>query len=278
MGYSFDWFYRGRVRGTTRVPLRIIIFIIVLLMVLVSGGLTGYYYYTKYKKAAELAKAKQQAAMQLQQKKDSIHSFYEAALKGADVAVFMQLYDEILRSRQPIVMAGFSEDNFSCSTDSCQFSYLANDNAVFSVQQKWFRQQSYSPSFSQNSMDFTAIPSALDHNALLEAFNQHQPISLVGCTDLLNYIYGYNSMVAAERRFTLTELPASSVIGTEDALVGNAENYGLLAGKWQLSLPDNYVSVASFWQQRPYSSSFIFQSVAGKKGTLDINGTFLCKK
>ncbi len=246
-----------------------------MILVAAVGGGAWYHFHAK---AVEKEEQERQAAIALQQKRTNIHNFYATALKGADARGFLALYTEILNSRQPIELAGFREDSFSCTTDSCSFSYLAGENTVFSVQDKRFRNEDYAPSFSQESVDYTGIPSEMGSNPVLEAFNRQGKISEPACNDILNYVYSYNSLVEAGQRFTLKVLPASSVSADEESLPDNPDNHGLLAGEWQVSLPDNYVSVHEFWQNRPYSSSFIFQSVAGKQGILDISGTLLCKK
>ncbi|EHJ3658861.1 hypothetical protein J9T75_004124 [Salmonella enterica] len=268
----YNWLYRDTLSSRGRT---VLLFGGVVALVAVVGGGTWYHFHAK---AVEKEEQARQAATVLQQKRTNIHKFYTTALTGTDARGFLSLYTEILRSRQPIALTGFREDSFSCSADNCSFSYLAGENTVFSVQDKLFRGESYAPSFSQNSVDYTSIPSGMNSNPVLEVFNQQGKISEPACNDILNYVYSYNSLVDTGQRFTLTELPASSVSADEDALPGNPDNHGLLAGKWQVSLPDDYVSVHSFWQNRPYSSSFIFQSVAGKQGILDISGTFLCKK
>ncbi|ELD4018707.1 hypothetical protein QI600_004594 [Salmonella enterica] len=268
----YNWLYRDTLSSRGRTAF---LFGGVVVLVAVVGGGIWYYFHAK---AVEREEQERQDAVVLQQKRTNIHNFYTAALTGADVRGFLALYTEILKSRQPIELTGFKEDNFSCTTDSCSFSYLTGDSTVFSVQNKWFRGTSYTPSFSQDSVDYTGIPSEMNSNPELGLFNRQANISEPACNDILNYIYSYNSLVDAGRRFILKTLPTSSVSADEASLPGNPDNHGLLAGQWQVSLPDNYVSVFSFWQDRPYSSSFIFQSVAGKKGILDISGTFLCKK
>lgn len=268
----YNWLYRDTLSSRGRLAL---LFGSVVVLLAAVGGGTWYYFHAK---TVEKEEQIRRAAAALQQKRTNIHTFYTTALTGADARGFLALYTEILRSRQPIEMAGFSEDTFNCTTDSCSFSYLAGENTVFSVQDKLFRSVSYAPSFSQDSVDYAGIPSEMNGNPVLEAFNRQAKISEPACNDVLNYVYSYNSLVDAGLRFTLTELPSSSVSTDEESLPENPDNHGLLAGKWQVSLPDNYVSVHSFWQNRPYSSSFIFQSVTGKKGILDISGTFLCKK
>ncbi|EMU8144892.1 hypothetical protein AAAM04_001444 [Salmonella enterica] len=268
----YNWLYRDTLSSHGRTAL---LFGGVVVLVAAVGGGTWYYFHAK---AVEKEEQTSRAAAALQQKRTNIHKFYTTALTGADARGFLALYTEILNSRQPIELAGFREDSFSCTAESCSFSYQAGENTVFSVQDKVFRGESYAPSFSQESVDYAGIPSDMNSNPVLEAFNRQQKISEPACNDVLNYVYSYNSLVDTSRRFTLTALPASSVSADEASLPGNPDNHGLLAGKWQVSLPDNYVSVFSFWQDRPYSSSFIFQSVAGKQGILDISGTFLCKK
>ncbi|EAO0165643.1 hypothetical protein G3601_005371 [Salmonella enterica] len=268
----YNWLYRDTLSSRGRTAL---LFGGVVVLVAAVGGGTWYYFHAKAMEKEEQAR---QAAEALQQKRTNIHNFYTTALTGADVRGFLSLYTEILHSRQPVTLSGFREDSFSCTTDSCSFSYLSGENTVFSVQDKVFRGKSYAPSFSLNSVDYSGIPSGMNSNPELEAFNRQQKISEPDCNDVLNYVYSYNSLAEADRRFTLKELPASSVSADEDSLPGNPDNHGLLAGKWQVSLSDNYVSVFSFWRNQPYASSFIFQSVAGKQGILDISGTFLCKK
>ncbi len=268
----YNWFYWDTLSSHGRTAL---LFGGVVALVAAVGGGTWYYFHAKN---VEKEEQDRQAAAALQQKRTNIHNFYTTVLTGTDARGFLALYSEILRSRQPIEMTGFSLNTFSCTKDDCSFSYKAGENTVFSVQDKWFRDVSYAPSFSQESVDYTGIPSGMNRNPVLDAFNRQQKISEPVCNDVLNYVYSYNSLVETGRRFILTELPSSSVSTDEDSLPGNPDNHGLLVGKWQVSLPDDYVSVFSFWRDRPYSSSFIFQSVAGKQGNLDISGTFLCKK
>lgn len=248
----------------------------VVVIVAALGGGAWYWFHAKAEAEAERAR---QATAALQQKRASIHTFYTAALTGADIQGFLQLYGEILQSRQPIELSGFSEDSFSCTTGSCDFSYKAGENTVFSIQQKRFRGTDYPATFSQDSVDYTGIPSQMNSNPVLDAFNHRQrKITEPVCNDILNYFYSYNSLADPGRRFTLTELPVSSVTSDEDALPGNPENLGLLVGKWSVSLPDSPLSVFSFWKDRPYAPAFIFQSVTKKNNTIDISGTFLCKK
>ncbi|EAO2872878.1 hypothetical protein GJ179_11450 [Salmonella enterica subsp. enterica] len=268
----YNWLYRDTLSSRGRMAL--LFGGTVILVAAVVGG-TWYFFHAK---TVEKAEEEQRAAAVLQQKRKNIHNFYTSALTGTDGQGFLALYTEILHSRQPIALAGFREDNFSCTTDTCSFSYQAGESTVFSVQDKRFRNVSYAPSFSQNSVDYAGIPSGMNTNPVLDAFNRQEKISEPACNDILNYVYSYNSLVDVSRRFTLTELPASTVSSDEESLPGNPDNHGLLTGKWRVSLPDEYVSVFSFWRNQPYASSFIFQSVAGKQGMLDISGTLLCKK
>ncbi|HAT1681639.1 TPA: hypothetical protein I8Y21_002303 [Klebsiella oxytoca] len=271
-GSLYNWLYRDTLSSRGRMAL---LFGTVVVLVAAVGGGTWYWFHTQ---ALEKEEQARQAQAAIQQKKNSIHAFYTSALSGADVQGFLGLYGEILRSRQTIELSGFTEDSFFCDTGNCKFSYLAGNNTVFNIQQKLFRNVLYPATFSANSVDYDGIPSGMGTNPTLTAFSQQAKIDEPVCNDMLNYLYSYNSLVDAGRRFTLTELPTSSVSADEASLPGNPENYGLLVGKWSVSLPDNYVSVFSFWRDRPYSSSFIFQSVAGTKGVLNISGTFLCKK
>ncbi|HFW4797856.1 TPA: hypothetical protein ACIBS5_003264 [Salmonella enterica subsp. diarizonae serovar 60-67:z35:-] len=268
----YNWLYRDTLSSRGRVAL---LFSSVVVLIAAGGGGIWYWFHAQ---AVEKEEKAQQAAAALQQKRVNIHTFYTTALTGADTRNFLRLYTEILFSRQPIEMTGFREDSFNCTTDNCSFSYKAGENTVFSVQDKLFRGRAYAPSFSQDSVDYSGIPSDMNNNPVLEAFNHQEEISEPVCNDVLNYVYSYNSLVDTSQQFILKELPASSVSADEKSLQGNPDNHGLLVGKWQVSLPDNYVSVFSFWQGRPYSSSFIFQSVVGRQGILDISGTFLCKK
>lgn len=272
MNPLYNWLYRGSLSSRGRLAL------LFAGGVGLAGAIGGGVWYSFHARGVE---AQQQAARQataIQNRKTAIHNFYHAALTGADARGFLALYTEILRSRQPVALSGFLQDAFSCTPDSCSFSWLSGERTVFSVQDLWFREASYPPSFSQDSVEYRDIPSGMNSNPLLEAFTRQSAISAPGCNEILNYLYSYNSLVEAGRRFTLTALPASTVSADEEAVPGNPENYGLLAGKWSVSLDDNYVSVFSFWRDRPYSSSFIFQSVTGKQGIVDISGTFLCKK
>lgn len=270
----YNWLYRDTLSSRGRMAM---LFGGVVVTVAVLGGGTWYWFHAKAEAEAEQAR---QVAAALQQRKTNIHTFYTTALTGTGIQGFLNLYGEILQSRQPIELSGFSEDSFSCTTDSCDFSYKAGENTVFSIQQKRFRGTDYPATFSQSTVDYTGIPSRMNSNPVLDAFNRREKITEPDCNDILNYIYSYNSLADAGRRFTLTALPSSSVTADEAGLPGNPENYGLLAGKWSVTLSDNYLSVFSFWKDRPYATAFIFQSVAKKANmnTIEISGTFLCKK
>lgn len=271
----YNWLYKSALPA--RIKFFILSGILFVLVVMLAGG-GWYWHHSRQQEQEELAR---QQAEALQRKRDNIHAFYLNALTGGSISDFLSLYGEILKSRIPVEMTGFTESGFSCGTETCNFTYSPGDT-VFNVQEKVFRGESWSASFSQDSVEYQGIPSGMGSNTLLTEFSQHQKISVPVCNDVLNYIYTWNSLSMNSSKFSLESLPSSSVEADESSLPGNAENYGLLAAQWKVSLPDNYYAVYNFWRVHPWQGIFIIKTAEKTKETakdsFDITGTFVCKK
>lgn len=269
-----DWFYKMKLSRLVRPRTLLLIVAVVVLFAVVAGG-SGYYVYQKRQEAEALRKQKLAA---VQAKRNNIHQFYETLLAGADIEGFLTLYQEITHSRYPIELTGYQETLFNCNTSTCNFSYKPKTDGVFNVQKKQFRGEKYEASFSQDTIDYQDVPSGMGENPLLLQFRQREKIDEPDCNDMLNYLYSYNSLAPKTQHFILDALPASSVLVDEAALPGNPENYGLLKADWSVTLEDNYFVVSSFWRSHPYASAFIIKSAEKINNTLNIRGTFLCKK
>lgn len=261
---------------------RTILSIVIVGLIIMVIGIAGTLYYFSYTEKKQLEENKRRQQAQIQQKTRSIIDFYSTSLSGASPRQFMQFMLEVYSSRQSIELLGFTERSYLCNSNTCNFSYELNDNTIFNIQNKVFMGKEYQPSFSENKLDFLDIPSGLNINPGLNAFHQKSPIAAPGCNDILNYLYGYNSLVPKDERFSIVTLPSSTVTSAEADLPNLPESYQLLFATWSVSIPDTYLDVVAFWERHAFLDSIIIKSVEKNNNSsiksLNVKGAFLCKK
>lgn len=273
MSGKTQWNYNHKLKPMMGKGVLMVMVLVLLLLIVAAGG--GSWYYI-HKKNAEIEELRRQKIAEAQRKLDNIHSFYETAFSGMDVAEFLDLYQEILRSRYPLELTGYQEVSFGCDNGNCHFSYKPKADAIFNVQEKLFRGEKYVATFAPDTADYQNIPAGSKESPMLTSFRNHEKINLPTCSDVLNYLYSYNSLSA--QPFKLDELPASSITADEESSPSNPDNQGLLTGKWSVTLEDNYFTVSAFWHSHLYADTFIIKSVEKKDNTLNLSGNILCKK
>lgn len=259
-----------------------LISIAIVCLVIIIIGIAGILYYFSYTEKKQLEEKKRQQQALIQKKTKSISDFYLKSLSGASPRQFMQFMHEVYSSRQSIELLGFTERSYLCDSEKCNFSYELNDNTIFNIQNKAFFGKEYQPSFSENNLDFQDLPSGLNVNPGLSAFKQKSPIVSPSCNDILNYIFGYNSLVSKNERFSIVSLPSSTITSAEAELPDLRESYRLLFATWSVSIPDNYLDVVAFWERHAFLDSIIIKSVEKNNKSsiksLNVKGAFLCKK
>ncbi|QBM24114.1 hypothetical protein E1B03_17420 [Citrobacter arsenatis] len=275
-GILYDW--RNKYIGADKTKSKLFIVVIILILVGIATGGTMAYLHYQDKKKQEEEKAQKLALIQRQTK--NIQTFYTASLAGASPQQFITFMREVYDSRRPVELLGFTEIGYLCDSVKCSFSYELSDQTAFSTQNKIFWGEEYQPSFSENKLDYSGIPSRLDVNSAMQNYNNKKPIKAVDCNDMLNYIYSYNSLVPKDRKFNITELPSSTITADEAALPNLPESYQLLLSKWSVSIPDNYLDMVLFWERQAYLDSTIIKSVEkiNKSNSINIKGAFICKK
>lgn len=224
------------------------------------------------------------AAQKLQQTKrtqEGITTFYRKAFTGIDLNSMPIVMSEIERSRIPFSIVGFTETEYNCSNGSCRFLYQLNDNFVFSVIDKNFFNTQYSGSFTENTLNFTNVMIMTDESTLLHNMNTGISVNAEKCSSVLNYLYGYNSVVALSDRVKVAKLPVSTVEAAEKQFPSYRNSYGLMIGEFEVQMPDAFSDAYLFAEKNPYKDLFIVQSIekSAKTGSdVILKGVFVCKK
>lgn len=276
-GKIYDWSNKYIGNDSSRKKLIVISLLLLLVVCGTGGGL--YYHQYKNQKQAEEEKARRLATTQRQIQ--NIKKYYQTSLAGVSPDQFIAFMSAIYESRKPLELSGLRETALSCDAQKCSFSYT-RDGLIFSTQNKIFRGETYSPSFTEDRLEYTNIPSGFESGLLLARFTQQKPIQAYDCNDVLNYVYSFNSGMPQDKKFILSSLPASTVTTDETAQPQLAESYKLLFAPWSVTLPDNYVDVATFWSRHSFLEFFIINSVVkadtNPANLLTVKGVFLCKK
>ncbi|EBX3080625.1 hypothetical protein DSM69_09460 [Salmonella enterica subsp. enterica serovar Agama] len=111
--------------------------------------------------------------------------------------------------------------------------------------------------------------------------NKGVQLDVVKCSNLLNYLYGYNSVMEQSDRVKVSKLPYSSVANAEQQFPAYRDSYGLLTGEFEVHVPDGFSDVHLFSERNPYKDLFIVQHIekSVKTGTdIILKGVFVCKK
>ncbi|EAA7201517.1 hypothetical protein GKP91_04290 [Salmonella enterica subsp. enterica serovar Java] len=212
---------------------------------------------------------------------DSITSFYRMAFSGVDLNQLPGVMLEIERSRLPFSMIGFTETEYYCSNATCRFIYNLNDMFVFSVIDKKFFNTNYKGSFTEKSLDFDNVRIKTGESRILMNMNKGASFNTEKCSNLLNYLYGYNSVMAQPDRVKVSKLPFSSVAAAEQEFPLYRDSFGLMTGEFEVHVPEGLSDVYFFAGTNPYKDLFIVKSIEKTVKTgadVILKGVFICKK
>lgn len=248
----------------------------ILLITLCATG-TGFYIskVNNEKLAAEMERKKIKSAQ------DGITSFYRKAFIGVDLNQLPGVMQEIERSRLPFSMVGFKETEYYCSNLSCRFIYELNDMFVFSVIDKIFFKTNYEGNFTERTLNFDNIMIKSGESQLLKSMNKGAKINTVKCSNILNYLYSYNSVMKQSERVQVSKLPFSSVATAEQQFPSYRDSFGLMTGEFEVHVADSFSESYLFAEKNPYRDLFIIQNIEKSVKTgadIILKGVFVCKK
>lgn len=262
---------------TNRSGKSIIAILIGALVIAFSVAGAGFY----VKKVNDKKLADEAERLKVKNSQESITSFYREAFAGVDLHQLPIVMEEIKRSRQPFRMIGYTETDYNCSKGSCRFIYELNEMFVFSVIDKYFFDTVYEGSFTENTLNFEGVIIQSGEPRLLDKMNAGSPVDAVKCSNLLNYVYGYNSVVAQADRVKVSKLPFSSVISAEQQFPLYRNSYGLMTGVFEVHVPDDFYGAYLFSEKNPYRDLFIVKNIEKSVKTgadVILKGVFICKK
>lgn len=256
--------------------------IIALVIFLIFSGFGIYLYYSHLQEQTKVKEEKERKLKQEQNSKNAITEFYTKAFEGASIVNYFSFLKESEKSRIPLLWSGFNEVQYQCNTSSCEFDYNLMPGAIFSTQKKFFFGKEYEPSFSEDNLVYSEVESNLIGNLLLDKMNNNESITAPNCSDMLNFIYSYNSSKRIKSEFiNINRLPVSSISSQEDSYPDYIHNYELLVGEFTVTNSNNYVEAQDFWLKKPYKDYFIITEVTKEKNNtnnLSIKGNLICKK
>ena len=258
------------------------VFIIIGVFITLVIGAVSYFYYGYYQDQEKIKSAKSLKIKQENNSKKSISDFYIKAFDGSSIDNFLILLKEINISRVRLEQSGFSEYYYQCDTLVCGFNYKLKPGALFNVQDKIMRRLKYKAAFSDDELSYAEIPSDLNNNFLKERFINESDISPPACSNVLNYLYSYNSSRSNEdERIVIKSLPATSVASQEDSFPGYKHSYGFMVSEVTLSYSDNSILMKAFFDRKPYRNYFLitgFNKSQDGNNIISLNGKFICKK
>lgn len=269
---KFDWkHYLTKVQKQSY-----LIFGVAVIFLFVSVGGGGWYYFQQQESEKEAARV--QAEREHDKKISSVSKYYKEILSGSSINNFIASLYEIDKSKIPLSLSGFTLDKYMCDVNKCTFSYSASGGGVFNVQELFFNGESYKANISENGLEYGVDPSPLAQDLLINSFNAREEIPVAECSELINYVYSFNStMAGVKSKLKLLGYPQSSISKIENVLPEIKEKYSFLNVKWSVVLPDNALEMSSFLSRQAYKSSFLINKVEKKNSLeVEISGALLC--
>lgn len=258
------------------------ILIIVVTIIVIAVSICSYFYYSHNQEQKKIKIAKELKIKQEQTSKKSIHSFYEQAFEGGSIDRLIILLNEINRSRVNLERSGFTEYAYQCDKSTCNFNYKLRNGSLFTVQEKVVYKNNYKPSFSEKELSYEGVNSKLDGNTIKNKFYNEEKITPPSCSNVLNFIYSYNSLQDDENeKIIITSLPTTSVDSQENTYPDYQHSYGFMVGNISLTHSDNAFKMKMFWEKKPYKNYFLindFQKTSETNNIILLNGKFICKK
>ena len=268
-----DYIWKDITLSARRLPIIIVTVLVIFILLSISGA-----YFLLYVPKKEQLAQEQIAQQQIEQKVQQVKQYYLDSFTGGHISSLNRLLTEIARSRVPLEIAGYREENITCDISSCNFQYLLKDHARFSLQLKKFWHQYFMASFAASEINYQGVPSKLENHPLLQKYQSADDILLPQCVNLLSYILSHNTTVANKEKLNLLTAPESSVAPLEQEIGARlARRYNILNATWEIELPRASIYVMQYFTTLAYPDAFFIKEVAvSEKGT-KISGGLLCQ-
>ncbi len=268
-----DYIWKDITLSARSLPIIIVTVLVIFILLSISGA-----YFLLYVPKKEQLAQEQIAQQQIEQKVQQVKQYYLDSFTGGHISSLNRLLTEIARSRVPLEMAGYREENITCDTTRCNFQYLLKDHAIFSLQLKKFWHHYFMANFSASEINYQGVPSKLENHPLLQKYQSGDAITLPQCVNLLSYIHSHNTTVANKEKLNLLTAPESSVATLEQEIGARlARRYNILNATWEIELPRASIYVMQYFTTLAYPDAFFIKEVAvSEKGT-KISGGLLCK-
>lgn len=210
--------------------------------------------------------------------KKSIDDYYFRILNGAPLSQFVNSLLEINKSSIPLSLSGFNLDSYVCDLSKCTFSYKSLSGRIFNVQELSIFNNNFKANISDKGLEYMVSPSLLSNDSLIEKYKLRKPIAVAKCSELVNYVHSFNSMVAdGKNKVNISGYPQSEISAVEHILPDVKNLYGFLNVQWTTILPDNIREISSFLGRQAYNESFLVNKVEKKKSSeVEVSGTLLC--
>lgn len=257
----------------------VLVWIIVVLLLLVAGGGGAWYYLIWKPEQERIAQLEREKAAR-QQKIKSVEKFYQDSLSGGSIADVHKLLAQLHLVNDRLAMLGFRPSAILCSSKDCSLSYQLNAGRIFTMTDIQVGQETFSPSFSKNSLDYTGVPSGLHNHPWLNDWKNKKAVDLPVCTDVLSYLSTWNSLGGSNTEIVLNGFPASSVANDESALRNAVMSFGMLFANWTVTIPSemDMTKVSLLLQKQLFADAFIIKSIEFKEKSTLVTGGLACKK
>ncbi|EHW5250954.1 pilus assembly protein [Escherichia coli] len=244
---------------------------------LLSIGAGGVWFYLDKKEAAEESeRLKKQQELAAKIKK--VNDYYKDILDGASPGKVVDIIVAVSQSSLPVKLAGFSLDSYKCDLSTCAFSFLSQDGKIFNIQDLYFHGDYYKPNISPKGVEYQIKSSPLKSDDLHKRFEARESIDTVNCSELINYVRSFNSLMTDKKfQLNLSGYPASSIESIENVIPEVKNKYALKSVKWNAILDDDILAVTAFLKRQAYSESFRINKIEKKKSSgIEISGNLIC--
>lgn len=257
----------------------VLVWIIMVLLLLVAGGGGAWYYLVWKPEQERIAQLEREKAAR-QQKIKSVEKFYQDSLSGGSIADVHKLLAQLHLVNDRLAMLGFRPSAILCNSKDCSLSYQLNAGRIFTMTDIQVGQETFSPSFSKNSLDYTGVPSGLNNHPWLNDWKNKKAVDLPVCTDVLSYLSTWNSLGGSNTEIVLNGFPASSVANDESALRKAVMSFGMLFANWTVTIPSemDMTKVSLLLQKQLFADAFIIKSIEFKEKSTLVTGGLACKK
>ena len=257
----------------------VLVWISMVRLYLAAGGGGAWYYLVWKPEQERIAQLEREKAAR-QQKIKSVEKFYQDSLSGGSIADVHKLLAQLHLVNDRLAMLGFRPSAILCNSKDCSLSYQLNAGRIFTMTDIQVGQETFSPSCSKNSLDYTGVPSGLNNHPWLNDWKNKKAVDLPVCTDVLSYLSTWNSLGGSNTEIVLNGFPASSVANDESALRNAVMSFGMLFANWTVTLPSemDMTKVSLLLQKQLFADAFIIKSIEFKEKSTLVTGGLACKK